>query len=108
MTDIWRGFVAQRIAWANNWSVLFHKATVFQERNEHDYLADFKDEIPGYLNNGKICNELQKIDLKSGPEHIFENILKCYDVFIRDQLISPDELPILNDWIQDCSQWLKK
>jgi len=108
MTDIWRGFVAQRVAWTNDWSVLFHKATVFQERNEHDYLVDFKDEVPGYLNNGKICNELQKIDLEPGPEHIFENILKCYDVFISHQLISPDELPILNDWIDDCSQLLRK
>ena len=30
MTDIWRSFVAQRIAWVNGWSVLFHEATVRQ------------------------------------------------------------------------------
>ena len=51
MTDIWRSFVAQRIAWENGWSILFHNATVFQERNEHSLIRDFEEEIPGYLNN---------------------------------------------------------
>ena len=35
MTDIWRSFIAQRIAWANGWSILFHEPTVFQIRNSH-------------------------------------------------------------------------
>ena len=47
MTDIWRSFVAQRIAWTNNWSVLFDEPTVWQERNEHDLMRDFRDEVPG-------------------------------------------------------------
>ena len=48
MTDIWRSFVTQRIAWECDWFILFHKSTVRQERNGHDLLKDFKDEIPGY------------------------------------------------------------
>ena len=32
MTDIWRSFVAQRIAWAQGWSILFHGPTVRQHR----------------------------------------------------------------------------
>ncbi len=47
MTDIWRSFVAQRIAYANGWAVLFHAATVFQERNAHDLMRDFAEEVPG-------------------------------------------------------------
>jgi hypothetical protein len=34
MTDIWRSFVAQRIAWENGWGILFGEATMRQERNE--------------------------------------------------------------------------
>ena len=34
MTDIWRSFVAQRIAWENGWQLLFHGPTMEQERNE--------------------------------------------------------------------------
>ena len=48
MTDIWRSFVAQRILQENDWAVLFHAPTVSQERNEHDLMRDFADEVPGY------------------------------------------------------------
>ncbi len=54
MTDIWRSFIAQRIAWTCGWPILFHNSTVWQERNEHSLLKDFEDEVPGYLNNSKI------------------------------------------------------
>lgn len=104
MTDIWRSFVAQRIAWTNNWHVLFHNATVYQDRNEHNLLIDFKDEIPGYLNNGLLCEELQKLDLKSGENHLFDNMRKCYHVFINLQLVAPEEQLLLDAWISDCSE----
>ncbi|MBV8168650.1 MAG: DUF288 domain-containing protein, partial [Alphaproteobacteria bacterium] len=51
MTDIWRALVAQRIAWECDWRVLFRSPTVRQERNPHDLMRDFADEVPGYLNN---------------------------------------------------------
>jgi hypothetical protein len=104
MTDIWRSFIAQRIAWINNWHILFHNATVYQERNEHDFMLDFKDELPGYLNNGRICRELQKLDLKPGAEYLFENMVKCYNVFIDLRLILPEERKLLYNWIEDCGK----
>ena len=61
MTDIWRSLVAQRIAWANGWRVLFHEATVWQDRNQHDFMRDFQDEIPGYLHNRRIAEALDEI-----------------------------------------------
>jgi len=106
MTDIWRSFVAQRIAWTNGWHVLFHNATVYQLRNEHDFLKDFQDEVLGYLYNGEICNELQNLHLKSGNEFIFDNMIKCYEAFIDHELITPEELKLLNDWIEDCNNVL--
>ena len=68
MTDIWRSFVAQRIAWENGWAILFHDATVWQERNEHDLLADFRDEVPGYLMNGMIVERLSGLRLRVGVD----------------------------------------
>lgn len=106
MTDIWRSYVAQRIAWTNGWSVLFHDANVFQQRNEHNLLKDFEDEIPGYLNTGMICRELMKLDLKEGISHLFDNMKKCYETFIRHRLIDEEEWPLLEDWIRDCAKLL--
>ena len=66
MTDIWRSFVAQRIASVNGWSVLFRAATVRQRRNPHDLLRDFRDEVPGYLANREICVALEALRLEPG------------------------------------------
>ena len=59
MTDIWRSLIAQRIAWENGWSILFHEATVRQERNDHHLMDDFADEVPGYLHNRRIAATLE-------------------------------------------------
>jgi hypothetical protein len=39
---------APHALWENGWHILFHGATVRQERNDHDLMRDFADEIPGY------------------------------------------------------------
>ncbi|MDR3137782.1 MAG: STELLO glycosyltransferase family protein [Tannerellaceae bacterium] len=103
MTDIWRSFVAQRICWENDWGVLFHHATVSQERNDHNLLGDFADEVVGYLHNGRIVEELEKLSLRAGVEHVGENMLVCYEQFIRMGLVDKKELGLIKDWIDDIS-----
>jgi hypothetical protein len=106
MTDIWRSFVAQRIAWENGWGVLFHKPTVYQERNEHDLIVDFSQEIPGYLNNHIIAEELEKLSLLPGKENIQSNMLVCYEALIKLQLVEIEELKLLQSWFDDINQIL--
>lgn len=101
MTDIWRGFVAQRIAWTNGWAVLFHEATVWQERNEHNLMRDFRDEVPGYLNNRDLCEALDKLHLKPGKEHLHDNLRICYTEMTRMQLVGEGELDLLEAWLTD-------
>ncbi len=101
MTDIWRSFVAQRIAWENNWHILFEEATVWQERNEHNLLRDFEDEIPGYLNNAKIATTLENLELKKGSAHLGENLITCYKALIDINVIGAQEMPLLEAWISD-------
>jgi hypothetical protein len=101
MTDIWRSFVAQRIAWANQWSVLFHAANAWQERNEHNLMRDFRDEVPGYLHNKSICEALEKLNLRSGVEHLGENLLICYEQLVRMELIDRRELDLITVWNED-------
>ncbi|HVG34230.1 MAG TPA: STELLO glycosyltransferase family protein [Pyrinomonadaceae bacterium] len=101
MTDIWRSFVAQRIAWANGWSVLFHEPTVWQERNEHNLMRDFKDEVPGYLHNSAICEALDRLQLPSGVEHLGDNLHACYETLVSMSLVDRKELPLVAAWIDD-------
>jgi hypothetical protein len=104
MTDIWRSFIAQRIAWLNGWAILFHEPTMRQERNVHNLLRDFNDEIPGYLNNGEICKALESLPLESGVEKISDNLKACYEKLISMSLIGREELQLLDAWLEDIEQ----
>jgi len=101
MTDIWRSFVAQRIAAANGWHVLFHAPTVRQDRNEHDLMRDFSDEIPGYLNNEAIRDALEKTMVTPGIAEIPNNLQRCYRSLVELGVIQAQELPLLDAWLQD-------
>jgi hypothetical protein len=103
MTDIWRSFVAQRVCWENEWNVLLHHATVWQERNDHNLTGDFTDEIQGYLYNHVIVQSLKQLTLKPGAENIPENLLICYEQFIRMNLIDKMEIKLIEAWLNDLS-----
>lgn len=101
MTDIWRSFVAQRVAWTCGWSILFHQSTVYQIRNDHSIIKDFEDEISGYLNNAKIMQCLNDLPLQEGVAHIHENLRMCYEELVRLGLVDEKELALVDLWIQD-------
>jgi len=101
MTDIWRSFIAQRIAWTCGWNILFHSADVWQERNDHSLLKDFEDEVPGYLNNAKMCRMLEDLDLKSGVDHLCENLVRCYTLMIDNGWIGSKEKELVDAWCEE-------
>ena len=105
MTDIWRSFVVQRICRENDMDILFHNATVWQERNEHNLLTDFKDELPGYNNNNEIVKRLTGLTLKKGTEFIPDNLIACYKEFINMNLMDNKELDLINAWIKDVNAY---
>lgn len=101
MTDIWRSFITHRIATENDWHLLFHPSTVYQERNTHNLMRDFADEISGYTNNYKIVETLEKLSLKKGAAHLGENLLACYEALISLTLIDKKEIPLVEAWLSD-------
>jgi hypothetical protein len=101
MTDIWRSFVAQRIAWLNGWSVLFHEPTVYQDRNEHHLMRDFADEVAGYLHNRNIASALDRLRLAVGLSRVPDNLRLCYEELVRIGVIDRKELDLLEAWLSD-------
>jgi hypothetical protein len=103
MTDIWRSFVAQRIAGANHWSILFREATVVQDRNDHSLMRDFEDEISGYLGNRKIAESLDALDIVAGVDlaTLAQNLRLCYRTLVAGGHVGEAELPLLDAWIAD-------
>jgi hypothetical protein len=104
MTDIWRSFIAQRIAWLNRWAILFHEPTMRQQRNVHNLLRDFSDEIPGYLHNSEIREALETLPLQAGVDKIGDNLKVCYEKLVAMSLIGREELELLDAWLEDIKQ----
>lgn len=104
MTDIWRSFVAQRVAWVNDWGILYHEPTVHQERNEHNLMRDFKDEVPGYLHNSAIREALDKLPLRPGEDKMNDNLLACYEELVRMELVGRRELDLVAAWVADLEE----
>jgi hypothetical protein len=103
MTDIWRSFVAQRCLWELGSGVVFHAPEVEQERNVHDLMRDFEDEIPGYLSNRKIATLLEKLHLERGEEAVGQNLLLGYDALVEAGFFPNTELELVRAWLSDLS-----
>lgn len=106
MTDIWRGFIAQKIAHVNGWGILFHEPTAVQQRNYHNLIHDFRDEISGYLNNSEICSEFERLDLVPGIDKIGENLRLCYQKLVEKNLVHLNEMKLLDAWISSINDLL--
>jgi hypothetical protein len=106
MTDIWRGLVAQRIAWANGWAVSFRSPDVYQVRNDHDLMVDFVDEIPGYLHNKELVERLGALDIAAGVGAMSDGVRTCWTLLVEMGLVGAEELPLLDAWLRDVDRVL--
>lgn len=101
MCDIWKSFVAQRCIWELGAGVAFHAPEVAQDRNFHDLMRDFHDEIPGYELNRRIVEILENVDLKSGLEEVSENLKRCYESLVESDVFPEAELKLVDAWLAD-------
>ena len=101
MTDIWRSFVAQRLLPGLGASLVVTSATVHQERNEHDFLEDFTQEIPGYIGTEKIRETLEGANIKGAPEHVLDDLHVLYEALVRNDFLTSGELSVLEAWSAD-------
>lgn len=97
-TDILRSYIAQRCLWVMNLNVGFLYTTAYQERNEHDLLADFEDEIPCYLNAPRIISIIESLDLSGNP---IEDLHLCYDALTEEGITEEKEIRTVKAWLTD-------
>lgn len=97
-TDILRGYVAQRLLWTASMHLGFHEATVFQERNEHDLMRDFKEEIECYLSGPTVVEILDGLSFSAG---LGENLESAYAALHRRGLVGDREVKLVDAWLED-------
>ena len=103
MCDIWKSFVAQRCLWELGTGVVFHAAEVVQERNPHNLMRDFDDEIPGYQQNDGIARILGETALQAGEAAVADNLRACYASLVEQAIFPEKELPLVDAWLSDVS-----
>ena len=101
MTDIWRSFVAQRCLWEFADGVVFHRAEADQERNVHNLMRDFADEIPGYTGNDRIREILEGLSLEGGADHAGDNLRVCYKALVKGGIFPAEEMALVEAWLAD-------
>lgn len=100
MCDIWKSFVAQRCLWELGTGVVFHAAEVWQERNLHNLMKDFHDEIPGYLQNHRIAEILEGASLEPGVDNVAGNLKACYAALIQHGIFPAKEMQLVEAWLE--------
>lgn len=101
MTDIWRSFVAQAALWNHDRHLVFHTSTAKQFRNAHNLVQDFEQEIPGYLSNRKIAEELlaETDRLERQEQKSLSSIARrLWKRLIDKNIISQREHPLIDAW----------
>jgi hypothetical protein len=73
MDDIWGAYILQNYFPG---SVVYNKATVYQDRNEQDLVTNLENEVIGYRNTLNLLN-----DLNSYRNYLPEKTLKFWDIW---------------------------
>ena len=83
MDDIWGAYIVQKFF---PWSVVYNKATVYQDRNVQDLVTNLENEVIGYRNTLNLLN-----DLDNFTNYLPEDTLKFWEVW-RAQFLKDEKL----------------
>jgi len=100
-TDILRGYIAQKIIWNNDAVIGFTGPSVYQERNEHDLMSDFKDEVSMYTGVEKVVDLLNRFDTKD----VSNALLEIYEAMVNISEVKPNEMEVLSAWLSDVKKY---
>ncbi len=92
VSDIWRGYIGQRLMWDVGIHAAFAQPWVNQFRNPHNYLADFESEIPLYKQSGALVSFLvswkpQTATLASRIEELYVELYERAFIELPDVLL---------------------
>lgn len=97
VTDIWRGYIAQRIVWEMNSQLIFLSPCVYQKRNIHDFHKDFKQELELYVRAGELVEALTNIRITGTPAKMLTAV---YEDLVKKKFFQKEELSILKEWLR--------
>lgn len=95
--DILKMYVAQKCMWQYNLLFSFISPIVYQERNDHDFMIDFKSEYSMYINILNIIDNIfESIELKRDKT----DLLTVYTELYKHKIVEKHELNIIQLWLK--------
>ncbi len=99
MTDIWRSFVAQVALWRFGGRLAYRPATARQDRNPHDLMCDFRDEVDGYLHNRAMVRDLREAASRSRAVDMAGLALDLWRALVAKGYLLEKEIPLVERWL---------
>jgi len=104
VTDIWKSYIAQRLLWCMNSSVLFLSPSVYQLRNEHNLMKDFSEEIPLYTQVHNLIELLETFT--SDASDACELMIEMYAYLNRNGFLGEIEVRLCELWIEEVKKYV--
>jgi len=99
--DILKMYIAQAFVRSAGRSMVFQGATVFQDRNPHDYFKDYLQECEMYVNVDRLITLLDEGLAPGGFASGPDGLRLFYARLISEGIVKdPRELPLLAAWIE--------
>ena len=99
VTDILRSYVAQPIMWAAGYRPGFTGPTVRQERNAHDFLDDFRSELPLFLDAENMMAVIGAA-VRAG-DTMGDNLHRVYTQLVGKGFVGAEEMSLVDAWLED-------
>jgi hypothetical protein len=103
-TDILRSYVSQLILDRSEICFGFYPATSYQERNDHNLMADFESEISMYQRTEEIVSALDRAVRQNCS--ISDNLFNAYSSLEKIEVVDPLELHLIDYWLADISKFI--
>jgi hypothetical protein len=104
VTDIWRGYIAQKLLWCMGANLLFLSPSVYQIRNEHNLVKDLTEEVPLYTQVHELIYLLE--EFKKSTTNSCDLMLEMYDHLHQMKFFSQKEMWLCTHWIDEVKKYV--
>lgn len=107
VSDIWRGYIAQKLIWKFGYKLAFSGPSAIQHRNEHNLFHDYVLEQDLYLKAQPLLDFLSKWDDTQATE-AFQLMRMLFGDLTEQKFFQEKELTLLEAWLRDLKRVGKK
>jgi hypothetical protein len=104
VTDIWRGYIAQKLLWCMGANLLFLSPSVYQIRNEHNLVKDLTEEVPLYTQVHELIDLLE--NFTNDTRDACDLMLEVYAYLHHHNFLGEKEMRLCDLWIQEVKKYL--